>query len=185
MIGMLSLFSSVALADSAEEFARANKLLSVENMMDGLVVMRKLAVQNYAPAQAVLGEFLDFSEEDEEAVGWYMMAANQGDAAGEFGLGSMYQKGEGIKKDPEKALYWIKRAFEKDNINAVRLMASAYKTGPEKSGLPVAVDLAQAKLLAEKVKAYDDAAKKAADAVLDENAKRVREERERKAKEAK
>lgn len=185
IIGALSLLSSVALADTAattqlsamaEEFAKAKVSLSVEDMMDGLVVMKKLAVQNYAPAQAVIGEFLDGSEEDVEAVGWFMLAANQGDTAGEFGLGSMYLKGEGVAKDPEKALHWIKRAFEKDYPNAVSVMARAYRVGPGISGLPLAIDLKMADSLDEKVKLRGEEAAKAVGELMKANRKRAEEE---------
>lgn len=162
VIGVLSLLSSVALADSAEEFARARESIYAEDMMDGLVIMKKLAQQNYAPAQVVIAEYLDTSEEDEEAVGWYMMAASQGDSAGEFGLGGMYLKGEGVKQDKEKALYWIKRSFEKDNYHALKAMASAYRNGIARTGLPVEIDLDLAKTLDEKIKVVE-AARKLAD----------------------
>ena len=173
-IGVLSLLSFVALADSAEEYDKANKLISTGGMLDGLVIMRKLALEDYAPAQAVLGEFLDGAEESEEAVGWYMMAANQGNAAGEFGLGSMYLKGLGVEKSPEKALYWITRAFDKGYLNAIRVMASAYRVGPTKSGLPVEIDVAMAKKLAEKIKIEDDVAKKLADEAVLGKSKEVK-----------
>lgn len=162
VIGMLGLLPSIVLADPAAEYARAQKSIGAEEIMDGLVIMKKLAQQNYAPAQVVIAEFLDGSEEDEEAVGWYMMAASQGDAGGEVGLGGMYLKGEGIKKDNEKALYWIKRAFEKDNYLAMKAMAFAYRLGLTGSGLPVEINLELAKTLDEKIKAID-AAKKLAD----------------------
>lgn len=171
VIGVLCLFSSIALADTAEEYARAQQFIADESMMDGLVIMRKLAVQNYAPAQRAIGEFLDEAEDDDEAVGWFMMAANQGDSDGERCLGIMYLKGEGVKKDPEKALYWIKRAFEKDNMSAVKVMESAYRWGPEKSGLPVAVDLALADSLKAKIKAHYEASLKADEAKIEARVK--------------
>lgn len=178
MFGLFGLVSSVALAESvasvksvdeavsvkpADEIVRIKKLISIGNMMDGLVAARKLALQDYAPAQVVLGEFLDGADEDEEAVGWYMMAAHQGDVDGEFGLGNMYLKGEGVKRNPEKALYWIKQAYDKGQMNAIRVMAAAYKMGPSRSHLPVEIDLKLAKTLEEKIKAADTEAKKLAD----------------------
>lgn len=179
VIVALSLLSSIALADPAEEFAKAQASLDVEEIMDGLVIMKRLAQQNYAPAQVVVAEFLDGAEEDEEAVGWYMMAASQGDLAGELGLGEMYLKGEGIKKDGEKALYWIKRAFEKDYFGAVKIMAHAYRVGSDLSGLPVAIDLELAKTLDEKVKVVETAKR-----LADLEKIKAKEEAQKKAAEA-
>ncbi|MFZ2540138.1 MAG: tetratricopeptide repeat protein [Gallionella sp.] len=153
----------VALADPAEELERANDLFEKEQMMDAVVIFKKLAEQNYAPAQARLGEVLDYTEADEEAVGWYIMAAAQGSAEGAYGLGKMYLSGEGIKSDPTQALYWIKLAAEKDNLNAVKLLESSYRLGSPPSALGLAVDLQQAKLWEAKSNALYEVQKKAAD----------------------
>jgi len=139
----LSLLSSSALADPAEDLERANAFYVKHELGDAYEILRKLAEQNYAPAQARLGEILDITEEDETAVGWFLMAAIQGDASGAYGLGKMYLTGEGIKKDLDQALFWIKYAAEKDNLDAIRAMEIAYRTGG-KSGLPVTIDLKQA-----------------------------------------
>lgn len=138
-----SLLSLAALADTAEDMARANDFYDSQQLVDAFKLMNKLAEQNYLPAQARLGEMLDYTEADEEAVGWYIMAAAQGDAAGAYGLGRMYLSGEGIKKDPAQALFWIRFAAEKDDLNALKAMADAYRKGAD-SGLPVQVDLKQA-----------------------------------------
>lgn len=142
-IWALSLLSSVALADPAVDMARANVFYDKQQMVDAFEIMKKLAEQNYLPAQARLGEMLDYAEADEEAVGWYLMAAIQGNAAGAYGLGKMYLSGEGIKKDPAQALYWYRFAAEKDSLNAIKVLESAYRKGVD-SGLEVQVDLKQA-----------------------------------------
>lgn len=116
-----------------KEFARGDLVLSME-------LWRKAAQLGYAPAQARLGDILDKAEEDVEAVDWYRKAADQGNAAGEHGLGQMYLKGEGIKKDFEQARVYILRAAEKGYLAAMVLVMEAYRTG----GLGLAVDKAQA-----------------------------------------
>lgn len=174
-IAVFGLLASAAHAGPEDEFAVAKKALNLENVPEGLVVMRKLALQNFAPAQAVLGEFLDWSEDDAEAVGWFMLAANQADAAGEYGLGYMYMKGEGIKKDSEKALYWLKRSAEKENNNAMKVMAQAYRFGPAKSGLPQEIDLEKAKALDEKIKQQAELEQRERAAFEERNAKTILE----------
>ena len=144
-IGILAfcLSSSVALADNAEEMARANDFYDKQEMRDAAVIFKKLALQNYLPAQTRLGDLLDYSEAHEVAAGWYIMAAFQGDPAGAYGLARMYFGGTGVNKDPDQALYWFKFAADKDNLNAVMVLEKAYRKG-DTSGLPVRVDLKQA-----------------------------------------
>jgi len=42
----------------------------------------------------------------EKAVKYYQQAADQGQAASQFNLGTMYIKGQGVKQDFEKAEYY-------------------------------------------------------------------------------
>lgn len=161
-IGILafSLLSSGALADPAEELKRAIAFYEKQELVDAYTILRQLAEQNYVPAQARLGEILDDTEADEEAVGWYLMAAIQGDAVGANDLGKMYLRGEGIKKDPDQALYWFRFAAEKDDLNAIKVLENAYRIGAV-SGLPVPVDLKQAQIWEAKKIPMEAAQKKA------------------------
>lgn len=139
-----SLLSSVALADQAAELERAKGFYDKQQMVDAFDLMKKLAEQNYLPAQARLGEMLDYTEADEEAVGWYLMAAFQGNAEGAYGLGKMYQSGEGIKKELGQALFWFRFAAERDNLNAIKVLEVSYRIG-EESELKVQADLKESK----------------------------------------
>ena len=112
-----------------KEFARGDLFVSM-----GL--WRKAAQEGYAPAQVRLAYILDQSDEDVEAIGWYRKAADQGSVAGEFGLGEMYAKGEGVKKDMELARTHVLSAAEKNHPPAALLMMMAYRSG----GLGLAVD---------------------------------------------
>jgi len=135
----LCLSSSVALADNTEEMARANDYYEKQEMTNAAEIYKKLAFLNYLPAQTRLGDLLDYSENHVVAVGWYIMAAFQGDANGAFGLGRAYNSGLGIKKEPDQALYWLRFAADRDNLNAVMALERAYRMG-ESSGLPVPAD---------------------------------------------
>jgi TPR repeat protein len=130
--------------------------------VDAIPIVLKLAEKHHRPAQSRLGDIMDYTEEDEQAVGWYIMAAFQGDAAGAYGLGRMYANGDGIKKDNGQALYWIKLAAGKDDLNAIKALELAYRTGAS-SGLQVAVDLKQAQFWEAKRKPLEEARKKADD----------------------
>ena len=61
-------------------------------------------------AQAKLGYIYDQSNDDELAVKWYRAAAEQQHPDGEFGLGEMYAKGEGVEQDLDMAVELFMRA---------------------------------------------------------------------------
>jgi len=145
LIGILAfcLSSTLALADTAEDMIRADEFYENMEMMDAAVLYKKLALENHLPAQARLGELLDYTEDHVEAVGWYITAAFQGNAKGAYHLGQSYLSGSGINKDPAQALYWFKFAADKDNLNAVKALENAYRKG-DVTGLPVKVDIKQA-----------------------------------------
>jgi len=145
IIGVLSfcLLPPLAIAGDAEDYERGMEHFNNQELSDATVIFKKLALQNYTPAQARLGDLFDSAELHELAVGWYIMAAFQGEATGAFGLGRAYETGLGINKDPAQALYWYKFAADKDDLNAIKVMEKAYRVG-EKSGLAVPVDLKQA-----------------------------------------
>ena len=55
---------------------------------------------------------------DAEAVRWYRMAAEQGDADAQLNLGYMYGTGEGIPKDYVQAYAWYNIAAAQGNKKA-------------------------------------------------------------------
>jgi TPR repeat protein len=156
---MLQSLSPVAFADVAGDMAKADEAVTREDATEAAKYYRQAAEQNYIPAQVSLGELLHASQDYEEASGWFIMAAFQGDAAAAFNLGQMYSAGEGVEKSPEKALYWIRFAANKNHLPAVELMVMAYKNGD--FGLPI--DLDQAKNWESKLPALRAAQKKIID----------------------
>jgi uncharacterized protein len=136
---LLGLALSAAVAGPKEDTEEAEKEFARGNLIVALKLWKKAAEQGYAPAQTRMGDMLDKSEDDVDAVGWYKKAAAQGDAAGEFGLGGMYAKGEGVKKDFELARKYIGSAAEKGNLQAMLVMRDMYKNG----SMDVAIDLAK------------------------------------------
>jgi TPR repeat protein len=102
-------------------------------------------LQNHAKAQAQLGDLLRAADFEGEALAMYKKSAEQGEAAGEFGLGRAYADGAGVKKDPAAALEWYRKAEKKNYAPALDALARAYRTGT--LGLPKDP---------EQAKAYDD-----------------------------
>lgn len=128
-----------AMAGLAEDTAQAEKEFARGNLVVAMEMWKKAAEQGHAPAQVWLGDIYDKSEDDALAVEWYRKAAAQGDSGGEFGLGQMYAKGEGVKKDLGMALDYIRKAAEKNHLDAAILMRDVYKKG----GYGVTADAAQ------------------------------------------
>jgi len=107
----------------------------------------KAADAGSALAQARLAWIHDLSEDNAAAVEWYRASAEQGHPDGQYGLGEMYAKGEGVEKNPNEALLWFTRAAENGHAQAQRVLISAYENGL--LGLtadPVKVAMLQSKL---------------------------------------
>lgn len=64
-----------------------------------------------------------------ESVRWYTVAANQGHSKAQNALGYMYEHGEGVEKDLNKAFYWYQKAAVSGNRNAQHNLAFFYYQG--------------------------------------------------------
>jgi TPR repeat protein len=82
-----------------------------------------------AEGQARLAWILDQSEQNEEAVKWYRAAADQDHAGGQYGLGEMYAKGEGVEKDESMAVELFALAADNGHGQAQRVLINAYRKG--------------------------------------------------------
>lgn len=60
--------------------------------------------------QTDYGEIYEKGGEYEEAAKWYRKAAEQDNSKAQILLGNLYEKGLGVEKDFNKALYWYRRA---------------------------------------------------------------------------
>ncbi len=92
------------------------------------------ALREQAFAQHILGRWYDtgdygLTEDDEEAVRWYRLAAEQGNAGGQSALGSMYARGEGVPEDDTEAVRWYRLAAEQGWVNAQYNLGLMYADG--------------------------------------------------------
>ncbi|MDH4234431.1 MAG: hypothetical protein OEV15_04780 [Gallionella sp.] len=152
--------ASMALADPAQDTELAEKEYKSDNLIRALELFGNAAMQGYAPAQVRYAELLDYAEEDEKSVFWYQIAVEQGSAAAEMGLGMMYLKGDGVKQDAEKSLYWIRHSAEQSYLPAVEYLVNYYR-GEAKKWEDAAKFLKE-KAAAEKAAIEKAAAEKAA-----------------------
>ena len=57
-------------------------------------------------------------QDDQEAVRWYRLAAEQGFAVAQYDLGLMYDTGEGVPQDYVQAHKWINLAASRTTLDA-------------------------------------------------------------------
>lgn len=139
----------LAFAGPEEDNALAEKEFARGDLVVSMSLWRKAAQAGYAPAQVWLGDILDKAEEDADAVEWYKKAAEQGNAGGEYGLGQMYLKGEGVKQDVALGQQYVERAANKNHVEAVKSMMTVYRQGGMGlSADQVQADIWEAKLMA-------------------------------------
>ncbi len=69
-------------------------------------------------------------QDDAEALKWYHMAAKQGHALAQHGLGAMYyDEGRGVPQDYTEAAKWYRKSAEQGYANAQVILALLYKNG--------------------------------------------------------
>lgn len=147
-LAALGAFGTVVQAGPAEDVQQADAARRIGDFATAMALLRKAADQNYPLAQANLADLLHAAEFDTEALGLYRKAAEQGEAAGEFGLGRMYRDGSGVPRDPVLALEWFRKAEKKNHAPTLDALARAYRIGD--LGLPK--DLEQANALDARVR---------------------------------
>lgn len=80
-----------------------------------LALIFDLAKRGYAPAQEEIGTRYrlgrdGLSKDSTKALEWYLRAAEQGHAEGQFGVGCIYYNGEGVVKDKKRSKPWFEKA---------------------------------------------------------------------------
>lgn len=146
MLGPLT--AAGALAGPAEDYAEADKLFASGELIVAMQLALKAAEAGHAEAQARVGSVLDKSEEDDQAFEWFSKSAAQGNAAGQFGLGEMYAKGEGAPQDMARAYALLVLAADQGHPQATMMIMLAYQRG----GLGLKPDPGQHQVWLEKLK---------------------------------
>jgi len=68
-------------------------------------------------------------QDDQEAVRWWRLAAEQGDAAAQFNLGVSYDQGRGVPQDYGEAVRWYRLAAEQGDAYAQFNLGDMYRLG--------------------------------------------------------
>ena len=72
---------------------------------------------------------LGVPQEDAEAVRWYRLAADQGNAAAQLDLGVMYDYGRGVPQDVAEAVRWYRLAADQGQAGAQFNLGAMYANG--------------------------------------------------------
>ena len=72
---------------------------------------------------------LMYTEDYQEAVKWYRLAAEQGHNMAQHTLGLAYDKGEGVPQDYQEAVKWYRLAAEQGNDASQWILGGMYKKG--------------------------------------------------------
>ena len=96
------------------------------------------AEQGYLPALTNLGRIYNYGfghgglsspQDYEQAVKWYRLSAEQGDANSQNKLGTRYRKGQGVPQDYVQAVKWYRMAAEQGDTIAQTNLGSMYDKG--------------------------------------------------------
>lgn len=116
-------------ATAEDVYQEARNIFLRGDVVGAMPLLRKAADEGHAPAQVMLAQILDKAEFDKEAIEYFRKAALQGNADGEFGLGTMYAGGEGVSRDTQEALRWYRLAAGRGHDRAILVLALAYLGG--------------------------------------------------------
>lgn len=121
--------SAAALGAAEDDFKAARDAYRLGDVRTAISILRNSADAGHGPSQALLGDILDMSEQNEEAVRYYRLAADQGLPEGFYGLALMHASGEGVARDLEASREWMFKAAEAGYPLAIQSVALAYLKG--------------------------------------------------------
>lgn len=125
----LTLWPSAAYSDPNEDYKAGVKAYMSGDIPTAMAKLQPLADSGQVEAQVMYASLLDAAEFNEEAVNYYRLAAEQGNALGRLGLGMMYAKGEGVDKNMDEARKWTTLSAQQGLDEAVFILAMAYIEG--------------------------------------------------------
>jgi hypothetical protein len=99
------------------------------DVVSAIRLLKRAADAGHVEAQLQVGYIYDWSEENEDAVKYYRMAADSGDARGQFGLALLYANGEGVARDDSQAVELLQAAARQGHAQAHAALGNAYLDG--------------------------------------------------------
>lgn len=125
----LFLFAGGVCAGPAEDYADGQKAFQSGDLPRAMQLFERASAAGHSGAQAMLGWILDGAEENARAVSFYRQSAAKGDPDGQYGLATMYLKGEGVARNNAEAVSLLTRAAEQGHADSAALLGNAYLDG--------------------------------------------------------
>ncbi len=119
-----------AVLTAAENYEAGVKAEGKGDVIGALTLFKLAADEGYAPAQGKYADSLRRGQLHPEALKYYRMSV-KGDKGAEYGLGAMYEEGDGIKKDYSIARFLFGLAAEQGHKEAAFRLADAYIKGQD------------------------------------------------------
>ncbi len=69
-----------------------------------------------------------------EAARWYRKSAEQGYENAQYNLGVLYLRGEGVERDPQAAVHWLRLAADQLNPAAIAALEKLGVSKPDPAG---------------------------------------------------
>ncbi len=118
-----------AIPSPEEDYQAALKADDAGDMVDAGRLFMRAAKAGHAAAQATVALGLRTGSADKQAFEFFRKAAEQGNALGQLGLGTMYAESGVVPQDFAEARKWIARAADQGDKKAIHIMADAYISG--------------------------------------------------------
>ena len=113
---------------NVSDWLSARRAYADEDYETVLRLMVPHAEAGMESAQRVVAHAYRKTNQFEQAAPWYQGLAEKGDAASQFYLGMLYQKGVGAEQDNQIALEWLEKAAAQGDARAIHALALSTQT---------------------------------------------------------
>ncbi|MFI9616822.1 tetratricopeptide repeat protein [Streptomyces sp. NPDC052023] len=118
-----------AAAEGGDRYAAFNLAQQTADDGESLRLLKRAAEQGLAEAGAVLADRLSEVDRDEEAMSWYLWAAERGHTGAMYAAGCWYRDGFGVQPDPVQAVRWYFTMFDHGDGNGIHDAIQLAKAG--------------------------------------------------------
>ena len=109
-----------------DDFSAGRKAYLAGDVVAAMPALKSAADAGHAGAQSLYAYILHKSGENEDAARYFRRAAEQGDADGQYGLGTLFASGDGMSRDAARARQWLERAGGQGHPQAVIALSQAF-----------------------------------------------------------
>ena len=111
-----------------EDYQAAIKAVETRDSINAVSLFKRAADAGHKQAQARYADYLKLGQLTDEALRYYRISIKS-DPVGQYGLGTMYEEGEGVKRDFGVARFLFELAAEQGHQDASFRLAEAYLKG--------------------------------------------------------